>query len=88
MLRDLGDTYSRLEFYTLDIDVERLRMKNNPPGIVLWFDARYTLAVAYFRTGKLREAAQLIDSTDDSPPRLGRRHPARKIHSPSSAARE
>ncbi len=71
MLRDLGDTYGRLELYTLDIDVERLRMKNNPPGTLLWFDARYALAIAYFRTGKLREAAQLIDSTEILHPDLG-----------------
>jgi len=71
MLRDLGDTYSRLEFYTMDVDVQRLRMKNNPPGSLLWFDARYALAVAYFRTGKLREAAQLIDSTEILHPDLG-----------------
>jgi hypothetical protein len=71
ILRDLGDTYSRLEFYTLDIDVERLRMKNNPAGSVLWLDARYALAVAYFRAGKLREAAHLIDSTEILHPDLG-----------------
>jgi hypothetical protein len=71
MLRDLGDTYNRLEMYTMDIDVQRLRMKNNPAGSTLWFDARYTLAVAYFRAGKLREAAQLIDSTEILHPDLG-----------------
>jgi len=71
MLRDLGDTYSRLEFYTMDIDVQRLRTKNNPAGSLLWFDARYALAVAYFRSGKLREAAQLIDSTEILHPNLG-----------------
>jgi hypothetical protein len=71
MLRDLGDTYRRLEMYPLDIDVERLRMKNNPTGSLLWFDARYALAVAYFRSGKLREAAQLIDSAEILHPDLG-----------------
>jgi len=71
MLRDLGDTYSRLEMYTMDIDVQRLRMKNNLAGSPLWFDARYSLAVAYFRAGKLREAAQLIDSTEILHPDLG-----------------
>ena len=29
LLRDLGDTYNRLEVYSLDIDVQRLRLKNN-----------------------------------------------------------
>ncbi len=71
VLRDLGDTYSRLEAYTLDIDVQRLRLKNNPPGSLTWFDARYALALAYFRTDKLNEAARLIDSTAILHPDLG-----------------
>ena len=71
LLRELGDTYSRLEIYSHDIDVQRLRMKNNAPGSLPWFDARYALALAYFHTGKLREAAQLIDSTAILRPELG-----------------
>lgn len=71
LLRELGDTYSRLEIYSHDIDVQRLRMKSNPPGSLPWFDARYALALAYFRTGKLHEAAQLIDSTSILRPELG-----------------
>jgi hypothetical protein len=70
-LRDLGDTYSRLEFYSMDIDVQRLRMKDKVPGSLLWFDARYALAIAYFRAGKLRESAQLIDATELLHPELG-----------------
>jgi hypothetical protein len=71
LLRELGDTYSRLEIYSHDIDVQRLRMKNNAPGSLPWFDARYALALAYFHTGKLHEAAQLIDSTSILRPELG-----------------
>jgi hypothetical protein len=71
MLRDLGDTYNRLEIYSHAVDVERLRMKNNPPGSLAWFDARYGLALAYFHTGKLKQAAQLIDSTSILHPELG-----------------
>jgi hypothetical protein len=63
LLRDLGDTYNRLEAYTLDIDVQRLRLQNSLPGSLPWFDARYALALAYFRDGRLKEAAHLIDST-------------------------
>ncbi len=70
-LRELGDTYNRLEIYSHAIDVERLRMKNSAPGSLPWFDARYALALAYFHTGKLREAAQLIDSTSILRPELG-----------------
>ena len=47
-------------------------MKNNPPGSLAWFDARYALALAYFHTGKIHEAAQLIDSTSILRPELGR----------------
>jgi tetratricopeptide (TPR) repeat protein len=71
MLHDLGDTYNRLEIYSHAVDVERLRMKNNAPGSLAWFDARYGLALAYFHTGKLKQAAQLIDSTAILHPELG-----------------
>jgi hypothetical protein len=71
VLRDLGDTYNRLEAYALDIDVERLRLKNNPSGSLPWLDARYALALAYFHTGRLKDAAQLIDSTAILHPELG-----------------
>lgn len=71
LLRDLGDTYRRLEVYTLDIDVQRLRLKNNPSGSLPWLDARYALALAYFHTGRFKEAAQLIDSTSILHPELG-----------------
>ena len=71
MLRDLGDTYGRLETYTLDIDVQRLRQKHNPVGSPSWFDARYALALAYYRTGQLKDAAQLIDATSILHPDLG-----------------
>ena len=71
LLRDLGDTYNRLEAYSLDIDVQRLRLKNNPSGSLPWLDARYALALAYFHTGRLKEAAQLIDSTAILHPELG-----------------
>ena len=59
------------QIYSLDIDVQRLRLKNNPPGSLAWFDARYALALAYFHTGRLKEAAQLIDSTAILHPELG-----------------
>jgi hypothetical protein len=71
LLRDLGDTYNRLAAYPLAIDVERLRIKNNPSGSLAWLDARYALALAYFHTGRLKEAAQVIDSTAILHPELG-----------------
>jgi tetratricopeptide (TPR) repeat protein len=71
LLRDLGDTYSRLEAYSLETDVQRLRLQNNPAGSLPWFDARYALALAYYHTGQYKEAAQLIDATAILHPELG-----------------
>ena len=71
ILRDLGDTYSRLEVYTLDIDVQRLRLQNHPTGSISWFDAKYALALAYYRSGQLREVANLIDGIAILHPDLG-----------------
>jgi hypothetical protein len=71
LLRDLGDTYSRLEAYSLDVDVQRLRLKNNAVGSMPWFDARYALALSYYHTGQYKESAQLIDATAILHPELG-----------------
>jgi tetratricopeptide (TPR) repeat protein len=71
LLRDLGDTYSRLALYTLAVDVQRLRIKQNPGGSLSWLDARYELALAYFRTGQLDSAARLIEATQILYPELG-----------------
>ncbi len=87
LLRDLGDTYNRLEVYSLDIDVQRLRLKNNPSGSLAWLDARYALALAYFHTGRAKEAAQLIDSTSILHPELGGNAAPRQVHPSASAAR-
>ncbi len=71
LLRDLADTYNRLEVYELAVDVERLRLSNLPSGSASWFEARYGLALAYFHAGRLKEAAQLIDATSILHPELG-----------------
>jgi hypothetical protein len=71
MLRDLGNTYSRLEIYDLDMDVQRLRLKHSSSGSLAWLDARYALALAYFHTGRIKEAAKVIDSTAILHPELG-----------------
>jgi hypothetical protein len=70
-LRDLADTYNRLEAYELALDVQRLRSKNLRTGSVAWFDARYGLALAYFHSGQLKQSAQLIDATAILHPDLG-----------------
>ncbi len=71
LLRDLGDTYNRLEAYELAVDVQRLRLRNLQTGTASWFEARYGLALAYFHSGHLKEAAQLIDATAILHPDLG-----------------
>ena len=71
LLRDLADTYNRLEVYELAVDVERLRLSNLASGSASWFEARYGLALAYFHSGRLKEAAQLIDATSILHPELG-----------------
>jgi hypothetical protein len=71
LLRDLGDTYSRLEIHDRAIEIQRLRIKHNLAGSPAWFDARYALAFAYFRTGQLAAAARLIDGTQILHPELG-----------------
>ena len=71
LLRDLADTYNRLEAYELAVDVQRLRSKNLQTGAPAWFEARYGLALDYFHAGHLKEAAQLIDATAILHPNLG-----------------
>ncbi len=71
LLRDLGEVYSRLGAPAMAVDVERLRLKNSAPGSSEWLDARYALALAYFRTGRMKESAQLIDATAILHPELG-----------------
>jgi hypothetical protein len=71
LLRDLGDTYGRLEVYSLAVDVQRLRLDKNPAGSMTWFDAKYALALAYFHTAQYKEAAKVIDGTAILHPDLG-----------------
>ena len=71
LLRDLADLYSRLEAYELAIDVDRLRVRNLTSGSPSWFDARYNLALTYYRLGRSREALQLIEGTAILHPDLG-----------------
>jgi hypothetical protein len=71
LLMDLADTYARLDAFDLAADVQRLRMHGNPTGSLPWFAARYGLALAYYRSGRSREARQLIDATTILHPDLG-----------------
>jgi hypothetical protein len=70
-LKDLADCYFRLEAYTLAIDVERLLLKRLATGSLPWFEARYRLALAEYRSGKAKDALHLIDATAILHPDLG-----------------
>ncbi len=71
LLRDLADTYARLNAPELAIDVHRLRFRNLTAGSVPWLDAKYGLALALYRSGRSREALNLIDATAILHPELG-----------------
>ena len=71
LLRDLAESYSRLGAHRLAEDVQRLRARRSTTGSLAWFDARYGLALAYFRSGKLKDALHLIDATAILHPDLG-----------------
>jgi tetratricopeptide (TPR) repeat protein len=70
-LKDLGDTYFRLQAYVLAIDVERLRQQRLSSGSLPWFESRYRLALAEHWAGKNRDALHLIDATSILHPDLG-----------------
>ncbi len=71
LLRDLGDTYSRLQVNSLNVNVQHLRIKNNAAGSLPWFDAKYALALAYYHTGQYKSARNLIEGIDTLHPDLG-----------------
>ena len=70
-LKDLGDTYFRLQAYVLAIDVERLRQQRLSTGSLPWFESRYRLALAEHWAGKDKDALHLIDATSILHPDLG-----------------
>lgn len=71
LLRDLADTYARLNAHELAIDVQRLRLGSLISGSTAWFDAKYAMALALYRAGQTREAQKLIDATAILHPDLG-----------------
>lgn len=62
-LKELADTYGRLDAWRLAADVQRLRTQRVASGSLRWFEARYGLGLAYYRSGKEKEALKLIDGT-------------------------
>jgi hypothetical protein len=71
LLRELADLYLRLEAFGLVLDVERLRASRLATGSLPWFEARYGLALAYYRSDRVKEARQMIDATAILHPDLG-----------------
>jgi hypothetical protein len=71
LLRELADTYQRLDAFTLAIDAERYRSGRLAPGSLAWFESRYGMALAYYRAERTKEARQLIDATAILHPDLG-----------------
>jgi hypothetical protein len=71
LLRELADTYQRLDAHVMTIETERYRSSKLAPGSLPWFEARYGMALAYFRADKPKDARQLIDATAILHPDLG-----------------
>ena len=71
LLRELADTYQRLDAYSLAIEAERYRSGRLAPGTLPWFEARYGMALAYYRSDRSRDAGQIIDATAILHPDLG-----------------
>jgi hypothetical protein len=71
LLRELSDLYQRLDAHSMAIEAERYRSARLAPGTLPWFEAKYGLALAYFRSDRPREARQLIDATAILHPDLG-----------------
>ncbi|QDV34291.1 tetratricopeptide repeat protein [Tautonia plasticadhaerens] len=71
LLGPLADALDRLGLYTQSADVHRAIIASHPPGSAPWFEARYGLAVSYYRTGRPSDARRLIDGTSALHPDLG-----------------
>jgi len=71
LLRELADTYQRIDAYDLAIEAERLRSRRLAPGSLPWFESRYGMALAYFRSDRPDEARKLIDASAILHPDLG-----------------
>ncbi|WP_435010640.1 hypothetical protein P12x_001919 [Tundrisphaera lichenicola] len=71
LFRDLADLYLRLDAPALAIDAERIRATRLAPGSLPWFEARYGLALAYYRADRAKDARKVIDATAILHPELG-----------------
>ena len=62
-LRDLADTYARLDDADAAADAYRLLMGRVAPASPAWFDARLGLATALAASGRADQARQLVQAT-------------------------
>ena len=62
-LRDLADTYARLDDADAASDAYRLLMGRCSAGTPPWFDARLGLATALAQSGRVDQARQLVEAT-------------------------
>ena len=62
VLRELADTYHRLDAFVLAIDAERFRSSRLTPGTLPWLESQYGMALAYYRSDRFKEARQKIDA--------------------------
>ncbi|RUL85553.1 hypothetical protein [Tautonia sociabilis] len=70
-LAPLADALDRLGLYDQAGAIHRAVIAATPPGSAPWFEARYGLAVSYYRTGRSADARRLIDGTSALHPDLG-----------------
>jgi hypothetical protein len=71
LLDDLADLETRLDAFDRAAGSYRLLVRRRREGSTPWLAARYGLAFAYYRSGRLDEARQLIDGTALLHPELG-----------------
>jgi tetratricopeptide (TPR) repeat protein len=71
MIAPLADALDQLGLYHQAADAHRAVIAASTPGAARWLEARYGLAVAYYRTDRPTEARRLIDGTMALHPDLG-----------------
>ncbi|WP_169975959.1 tol-pal system YbgF family protein [Tautonia rosea] len=71
LIAPLADALDRLGLYHQAADAHRAVIAASTPGSSRWLEARYGLAVAYYRTSRPTEARRLIDGTMALHPDLG-----------------
>ena len=66
-----GVVFHRNPAFSLFVGNEVILAQTKVPGSLPWIEARYGLALAYFRSNKPKDAVHLIDATAILHPDLG-----------------